>query len=393
MYRFIVLVIALLPLLLPAVAPALTTQEEELLRRAGVSEERIQEMKSGQEDAAGPGPAAVTETPKQETPGVVKDEAAAPAALAPEVSGGQAMPAFDFTDWNDDGVKDIIAGTNNGELLVYINKGSNMHPDFGDAEEVEDGDVDSGTVSVPCIVDWNNDGLKDVLMGNRGGTVYLFINSGTNKKPVFRHEEELMGGDLDVGGYSAPTVVDWDGDGKKDLVAGDFNGRLNVFINIGADESPRFGDEPVELHAEMFTYSTFNYTTPFAVKNYDNGLFDIITGCGDGRIYRFRNSGTKGAPKFVTPQHIMVNDFIYEVNGNSNVIASDWDGDGLEDLLVSNRTTRQTQGTSSTEAVSQTMGVKKVPSKVYLLKNVGTNKAPRYDRPVEILKDYVDINL
>jgi len=393
MHRFIVLAIALLPLLLPAGAPALTTQEEELLRRAGVSEERIQEMKSGQKDAAGPGPAAVSETPKQEAPVVVKDEAAAPAAVAPEASGGQAVPASDFTDWNGDGVKDIIAGTNNGELLVYINKGTNAHPDFEDAEEVEDGDVDSGAVSVPCIVDWDNDGLKDVLMGNRGGTVYLYINSGTNKKPVFRREEELMGGDLDVGGYSAPTVVDWDGDGKKDLVVGDFNGRLNVFINIGADESPRFDDEPEELRAEMFTYSTFNYTTPFAVKNHDNGLFDIITGCGDGRIYRFRNSGMKGSPKFVTPQHIMVNDFIYEVNGNSNVIAVDWDGDGVEDLLVSNRTTKQTQGTSSTEAVSQTMGVKKVPSKVYLLKNVGTNKAPRYDRPTGILKDYVDINL
>ncbi|HEX9861548.1 MAG TPA: hypothetical protein VGB23_10105, partial [Nitrospirota bacterium] len=118
MHRFIVLAIALLPLLLPAGAPALTTQEEELLRRAGVSEERIQEMKSGQKDAAGPGPAAVSETPEQEAPVVVKDEAAAPAAVAPEASGGQAVPAFDFTDWNGDGVKDIIAGTNNGELLV-----------------------------------------------------------------------------------------------------------------------------------------------------------------------------------------------------------------------------------------------------------------------------------
>ncbi|MBI5191192.1 MAG: VCBS repeat-containing protein [Nitrospirae bacterium] len=361
MRRLLMLAVLAAALLVPALSYSLTPQEEELLRKAGVSEEKITEMKN-------PAP-----------------EAARYEAVVP--------PPFDITDWNADGKKDIIAGTSSGELNVFMNTGTNEAPEFEDAEEVDGGDVDSGTISVPCIVDWNNDGAKDVLMGNRAGTVFAFINRGTNSAPRFSGGFELMDGDLDVGSYSAPAAVDWDADGNKDLVVGSFDGTLYTYINTGTDAEPQFKSEPLELHAELVTYSTFNYTTPFIVRNHDNGLFDIITGCGDGRVYRFRNAGTKGAPRFSSPQHVMVNDFIYQLEGNSNVIATDWDGDGIEDLLVSNRTTTQTEGTSSTDALSRPSDVSRRPSRVYLLKNVGTNKLPRYDRAVEILKDKYDINI
>lgn len=45
--------------------------------------------------------------------------------------------------------------------------------------------VDTYT-SVPCVVDWNEDGKKDLLVGCfYYGNVYLFINSGTDAVPVF----------------------------------------------------------------------------------------------------------------------------------------------------------------------------------------------------------------
>jgi hypothetical protein len=46
--------------------------------------------------------------------------------------------------------------------------------------------------------------------------------------------------DVDVG-HATPYVVDWDGDGKKDLLVGQFGeGKLRIYLNKGTDAEPRF---------------------------------------------------------------------------------------------------------------------------------------------------------
>lgn len=43
-------------------------------------------------------------------------------------------------------------------------------------------------------------------------------------------------------GYAAPTMADVDGDGKADLVVGQFmKGKMHVFKNIGTVKAPKFG--------------------------------------------------------------------------------------------------------------------------------------------------------
>ncbi len=60
--------------------------------------------------------------------------------------------------------------------------------------------VDTYT-SVPCVVDWNADGKKDLLVGCfYYGNVYFYLNSGTNEAPVFTTGSKLMvsGNDISV---------------------------------------------------------------------------------------------------------------------------------------------------------------------------------------------------
>ena len=46
---------------------------------------------------------------------------------------------------------------------------------------------------------------------------------------------------LSVDGYSAPDVVDWNNDGRKDLVIGQFTfGYIWVYLNQGTDLNPVF---------------------------------------------------------------------------------------------------------------------------------------------------------
>ena len=54
---------------------------------------------------------------------------------------------------------------------------------------------------------------------------------------------EATGGRIDVGYYGSPCIVDWDGDGLKDLVMGQFtNGKIRFYANSGSNDSPVFTD-------------------------------------------------------------------------------------------------------------------------------------------------------
>ena len=70
-------------------------------------------------------------------------------------------------------------------------------PVFGPLEQVYFNGVplDSGFGSAPCLVDWNGDGLTDILLGTRMpyeplapyvvGAVYYLPNTGTPDSPLF----------------------------------------------------------------------------------------------------------------------------------------------------------------------------------------------------------------
>lgn len=52
---------------------------------------------------------------------------------------------------------------------------------------------------------------------------------------------ESNGVPIDLGNYTAPVMFDWNGDGKKDMVVGQFSqGQIAFFENVGEDSAPVF---------------------------------------------------------------------------------------------------------------------------------------------------------
>jgi len=62
----------------------------------------------------------------------------------------------------------------------------------------KDIDVDIGHL-VPYVTDWNNDGKKDLIVGQfSGGKIRLYLNHGKDNAPVFKDFEYLKAGGEEI---------------------------------------------------------------------------------------------------------------------------------------------------------------------------------------------------
>jgi len=193
-------------------------------------------------------------------------------------------------DWNNDGFLDLITGEANGSVRVYPGSVAGLT----DYTAVQAGGWDFtalGGSSKPEVADWNNDGAKDLLVGNGYGTIDLLLNTGTDASPSFTTSQTVLAGlaDLSVGfnGVASPVVVDWNRDGKKDLIVGNRNGDLRFYANIGTDGAPDFSATSEQLMAAGVAVGVGTYSRP-VVSDWDNdGTPDIICGNGNGRVYYY----------------------------------------------------------------------------------------------------------
>ncbi len=56
-----------------------------------------------------------------------------------------------------------------------------------------------GHTASPEVLDWNNDGKKDLLVGTfQNGKVMLFLNRGTDAAPLFEEGRVLQAGGRDI---------------------------------------------------------------------------------------------------------------------------------------------------------------------------------------------------
>ena len=84
------------------------------------------------------------------------------------------------------------------------------------------------------VVDWNGDGKKDLIVGEMYGDVYYFENKGTDAAPVFSGSSQLKanGTTLNVLRDARPAVADWNNDGALDLIVGNYYGEIYLSLAV-----------------------------------------------------------------------------------------------------------------------------------------------------------------
>jgi hypothetical protein len=164
-------------------------------------------------------------------------------------------------DFDGDGKLDLVSGSYDpGELYLFRGLGAGK---FAAREVIKDKSgkpilrvanqkhrVESFG-SWMALVDWDDDGDLDILVGTFDGRMFLRRNEGTRTKPAYAVKNEWVMAEskplrVPGGAHANPVIVDWDGDGRWDIVTGSGDGGVYWYRNIGARGQPRFA-APVAL--------------------------------------------------------------------------------------------------------------------------------------------------
>lgn len=303
------------------------------------------------------------------------------------------------------GLTDLIVG-GEGALYFYRFTGSyaaDGSPIFEDPTPVlqQNADLYGGSLVVPSVVDWDGDGLLDIVSGNSEGRVLFFKNIGTNASPAFLPGVPLTAGGQEIHiqagykgsvqglgearwGYAAPTVIDWTGDGLPDIVMGDITGSYTLFVNTGTPTEPRL-EAPVPIYNQGMPLHGHWRVQPGVARLGDRMIMMIVDGDGHIRMYEQLdqyNVKDAGKVRMEDGSFISVSQLHSGHTGRAKLHLADWDRDGKIDLII---------GTFRQSSIPNGETGFPIPvedgraSMVLFLKNVGTHTEPVFQHPVPFL--------
>ncbi len=265
---------------------------------------------------------------------------------------------FLLLDMDGDQDKDLLLGDVDFPSLFELNNtGSKENAYIGSYDTIFPGPEENiHLYSMPAasFMDVNNDGLKDLLVSpfdpdieksENKNSVWLYLNSGENNKPIFERlttsflQDEM----IDQGSGAYPIVFDWDQDGLDDLILGNhgfyqnswyegsilksaYRGSLYLYKNTGSPENAAFQLSNKNL-GNLWDENLLGIF-PTAGDLDGDGEPELIVGHQHGSLILFQKDDN-GALQIQDRNYASIN-----VGAYSSPQLFDLDKDGLLDLIV-----------------------------------------------------------
>ena len=303
-------------------------------------------------------------------------------------------------DFDGDGRDEIVLGSGSfGGYAILAGEGVGRFREVGRLYG-RGGPAELDAMACVTRIDWDGDGWPDLINGDASGNIVVF--PGTEDPLVYlgcrflragdewlRHWNDgvgnLQGPKENAWNYIKPTVADWNGDGRLDLIVNDNTARL--FYYEGTEDPYRMKPRRrFTINGRMLPVAwraKFDVLEP-SDDYRDDGKPSLLYMDADGDI-------AVGIPESVGDTEIAATIKLRNVDGDAmrfcgisglfgrnNHVVCDWDRDGDWDLLVG---VHAALLRNIDEGLPKTIGKNAQP---FFVENVGISREPVFDHPVPI---------
>jgi hypothetical protein len=208
-------------------------------------------------------------------------------------------------DLNHDGVQDIVLGRDNGISLLTT---SRARPKF----KLTEIDSVARSQTALLVLDADRDGHQDILVQDYGSAPAIFYGDGMGR---IAHQQFLPGA-LDG---MATQSGDFNGDGLPDLMSWATLGALKLTLH---DDTGGYSTTPLTFGADLDAFSR-------ALGDFNNdGRLDVaVHAVGESADVLVFDQQASGMPFTVSHAYTLA-------STPDSLFATDLDGDGLDDLVV-----------------------------------------------------------
>ncbi|MBK9146637.1 MAG: T9SS type A sorting domain-containing protein [Flavobacteriales bacterium] len=227
-----------------------------------------------------------------------------------------------------------------GKVALLRNTGSATSPSF---ELVTDDWLGLSASGIglsmhPAFGDVDGDGDLDLYIGDLQGRLHFYRNTATGPQSQFVLQQvnvtDAGGTMIDVGQFAAPIFHDLDEDGLLDLIIGERNGNLNHYRNTGSAANPAWTlvSEALGGVSTVEWINVTGHSAPHFLTN-DQGERELLLGSESGAIYHYGNidGNVDGAWTLLDTAWRGIDD-----GARTVLCLHDFTGDGQLDLVVGN---------------------------------------------------------
>jgi predicted outer membrane repeat protein len=225
-----------------------------------------------------------------------------------------------FTDIDGDPFLDLLIGEYEGNINYYEQVSQNsysftlVNSNFNS--------IDIGYHSTPCITNFGEDNLFDLIVGEDEQNLNYYEQNSVNSTGFTLVTSNFVNSDVQE---QHPTITDVDNDGLLDLIVGNANGIL------GRYEQNTINSTSFSLVTNYFSsLDVGNFASPVFTDIDDDDLLDLIIGREAGNLYHYEQN----SPNAETFSLVSNNFQSIDIGDYARPTVKEIDNDLLLDLII-----------------------------------------------------------